>query len=203
MNDKKILYLYGDSNTYGYNPQATCYEDARLPEHSRWVTALREHMRDSVQIIEDGLNGRCLPRHEAEIKRIRKAMERYEKPDYFAVMLGTNDLLDQLSPDPTEIAFRMEQLLRAVKDAYEECLCIVISPPRMGFPAGHPMNLYQEANEKLSCLYRDIAGKYEAEFIDAGKWDIDLFYDGLHISEKGNGQFAGKMVDAFTEIFVK
>jgi len=197
MEDKQILYLYGDSNTYGYNPLASCYEDARLPKDIRWPTMLQERIKESIQIIEDGQNGRCLPGYEAELKRFQKVLGRYEKLDYFAVMLGTNDLLNQSSLNPLEIANHMDLLLQAVKDIHEKCQCIVISPPMMGFPAGHPMNAIQEANVKLSNLYHEVAGKYKARFIDAGKWDIDLFYDGIHLTEKGNRQFAEHMVSAF------
>ncbi len=200
MKNKQILYLYGDSNTYGFNPLASCYEDGRLPEFSRWPTMLQESLKESIQIIEDGQNGRCLPGYEAEFKRFQKVLGRYDKLDYFAVMLGTNDLLNQSSPDALEISNHMELLLRTVKDIHEECLCIVISPPKMGFPAGHPMNSYQQANVKLSTLYREVSDKYKAKFVDAGKWDIDLFSDGIHLSEKGNRQFAEHMVSSFKKM---
>ncbi|SFG70480.1 Lysophospholipase L1 [Oribacterium sp. WCC10] len=200
MKNMKILYLYGDSNTYGYNPLASCYEDGRLPEESRWPTILQKSLKESIQILEDGQNGRCLPGYEEEFKRFQKVLGRFDRLDYFAVMLGTNDLLNQSSHDSLKISNYMELLLQAVKAIHEECLCIVISPPKMGFPAGHPMNSYQEENVKLGALYSDVAEKYKARFVDAGKWDIDLFSDGIHLTEKGNRQFARHMVSALKKM---
>jgi lysophospholipase L1-like esterase len=64
MQEKKTLYIYGDSNTYGYDPLASIYDDARLPEKKRWPTILGEELKPYIQLIEDGQNGRCLPKYD-------------------------------------------------------------------------------------------------------------------------------------------
>jgi lysophospholipase L1-like esterase len=197
VKEKKLLYIYGDSNTYGYDPLASCYEDDRLPDRNRWPAILQGHLKDTVKIIDDGQNGRCLPWSDADYERFQKALRRYEKLDYFAVMLGTNDLLNQSMPDPTEIADHMEGCIHSVKAVHTECKCIIITPPKMGFPFGQPMYVYQKANEELGVLYSETARKCNAAFVDAGSWELDLVYDGIHLSEKGHAQFAACMLREF------
>ena len=199
MSEKKLFYMYGDSNTYGYDPLASIYDDARLPEKKRWPTILGEELKPYIQLMEDGQNGRCLPKYDWEQKYLLEMLEKYKKLDYFAVMLGTNDLLNQATPNPSEIAKDMEHLLCLVKEVHTECFCIIISPPRLGFPSGHPMYLYQKANEELGRQYHEVAKTYGAGFIDAGKWDLDLIYDGIHLSEEGNRQFADLIRDALVK----
>ena len=58
------------------------------------------------------------------------------------------------------------------------------------------MYLYQKANEELGRQYYEVAKTYGAGFIDAEKWDLDLIYDGNHLSEDGNRQFADLIRDA-------
>lgn len=63
------------------------------------------------------------------------------------------------------------------------------------------MHRYQVTNEELRDWYRKIAQKHAAGFVDAGQWDIDLFSDGIHLSENGNQQFAEYMMQALTSVF--
>ncbi|OON84967.1 hypothetical protein BXO88_14665 [Oribacterium sp. C9] len=196
---KKTLYIYGDSNTYGYNPLASCYEDDRLPEATRWPVILKRNLK-SVAVIDDGQNGRCLPCGEAEYERFRVSLRLYEKLDYFMVMLGTNDLLNQPYPDPDEVANNMESFIKDVMSVHSECTCIIVAPPYMGFPSGHPMNTYQKANEKLGVLYHEISDKYSARFIDTAGWRPELFYDGIHLSENGNEQFGEYISEALNNL---
>ena len=196
----KKLYIYGDSNTYGYNPLASCYDDDRLPEEKRWPVILQNNLKSSIEIVEDGVNGRCLPVSESERERFIKSLERYGKLDYIAVMLGTNDILNQASPAPEEISEYMGKLINSIRSVYEDCKCIVITPPKMGFPEGHSMHGYQETNKKLRELYKLISERENTGFIDTGNWDIDLFYDGIHLTECGNVQFAENMLKTLKDL---
>lgn len=196
---KKNLYIYGDSNTYGYNPLASYYEDERLPEAKRWPVILQRHLK-TVNVIDDGQNGRCLPCGEAGNERFRILLRRYDTLDYFMVMLGTNDLLNQPDPDPIEVADNMEYFIRTIQSVHSECTCIVVAPPYMGFPSEHPMHSYQKANEELGVLYHKISDKYNARFIDTAGWRPELFYDGIHLTEKGNEQFGEYILDALNNL---
>ena len=53
------LILFGDSNTYGYDPRGLM--GGRYPEEARWATIVRKALADSYEVIEEGMNGRQLP----------------------------------------------------------------------------------------------------------------------------------------------
>ena len=52
----KKAFIFGDSNTYGYDPRE--FSDERYPEEERWTTILQKQLKDSWELIPDGLNGR-------------------------------------------------------------------------------------------------------------------------------------------------
>ena len=48
------IICYGDSNTYGYNPE----NGFRYEYEERWTTILQKELKDSAIVIPEGLNGR-------------------------------------------------------------------------------------------------------------------------------------------------
>ena len=50
----KTIVCYGDSNTYGYNPE----NGFRYEYEERWTTILQKELKDSAIVIPEGLNGR-------------------------------------------------------------------------------------------------------------------------------------------------
>ncbi len=57
------IVCYGDSNTYGYDPRS--YLGGRYPEAVRWTALLNTEGRE---VINEGQNGRPIPRLEREIE---------------------------------------------------------------------------------------------------------------------------------------
>lgn len=52
----KTIVCYGDSNTYGYNPE----NGFRYEYEERWTTILQKELKDSAIVIPEGLNGLSL-----------------------------------------------------------------------------------------------------------------------------------------------
>ncbi len=50
----KTILCYGDSNTYGYNPE----NGFRYPYDLRWTSILEKNMEGRARVIPEGLNGR-------------------------------------------------------------------------------------------------------------------------------------------------
>ena len=50
----KTILCYGDSNTWGYNPET----NSRFKANERWTNILSNILGDNYVIIEEGLNGR-------------------------------------------------------------------------------------------------------------------------------------------------
>lgn len=182
----KIL-CFGDSNTYGYDPRS--YFGDRYPAKARWVDLLA--VKGGWEIINCGENGREIPRSFYETDQL---LARHQ-PDVFAVMLGTNDLLQGASVP--EARLRMEAFL---KNLLPKCKSILlIAPPPMKPGAWVPSEELVTASAELAQAYRSLARELEIAFADAGKWNVELTFDGVHFSEAGHRTFADGMLAKLRE----
>ena len=90
----KTIVCYGDSNTYGYNPE----NGFRYEYEERWTTILQKELKDSAIVIPEGLNGRTTS-FEDELRPGRNGatyldpcLHSHGPIDLVVLMLGTNDL---------------------------------------------------------------------------------------------------------------
>ena len=173
----KILCI-GDSNTYGYDPRS--YIGSRYPEDVRWTDRLKGH-----EVINCGVNGMTVPRnHLGAIGRIRS-----NEPDLVVVMLGTNDLTGGVSAD--QVTERMEAFLDSISVTGRPIL--LIAPPVLEFGEWVMDEDIIEESQLLGDKYRELAGRKGCMFADAGKWGIELTFDGVHFSPEGHLVFADRM----------
>ena len=89
----KTIVCYGDSNTYGYNPE----NGFRYEYEERWTTILQKELKDSAIVIPEGLNGRTTS-FEDELRPGRNGatyldpcLHSHGPIDLVVLMLGTND----------------------------------------------------------------------------------------------------------------
>ena len=197
MSDKapKRIMFYGDSNTFGYDPKA--FFGGRYPADIRWTDVVERHMEGRIDVIARGMNGRCIPTSEMEIIGLKKTIRGSMPLDYFAIMLGTNDILLTDNPRPDIAAEKMKRLLMNLLESNlvaEQAppRCILIVPPLMfpGSPSQGPFKVYEDSSRILAESYRDIGEELNLIVIDASLWNIDLDADGVHISERGSLEFA-------------
>ena len=113
------LLCIGDSNTYGYDPRS--YFGDRYPADVRWTERL-----GTWKTVNCGMNGLAVPFNHT----VFKDLIRSESPDVVAVMLGTNDLLEEANAETT--AKRMEAFLTDIKDICPKLLLIVPPPMQPG-----------------------------------------------------------------------
>ena len=173
----KILCI-GDSNTYGYDPRS--YIGSRYPENVRWTDRLTGH-----EVINCGLNGMTVPRNHNRAIGLIKSNE----PDLVVVMLGTNDLTGGLSAE--QIAERMENFLDSISIADRPIL--LIAPPVLQYGEWVMDDDIVEESERLGDSYRRLAERKGCLFADAGKWGIEMTFDGVHFSPAGHAAFAEHM----------
>lgn len=199
------IMFYGDSNTFGYDSRAIF--GGRYPEVVRWTDVVDKNI-PNLQVIARGMNGRCLPHTDYEVEAVIKLIQGSQPLDYFAIMLGTNDILLTNRPDPHEAARRMRALmmrlgsLPEMKENGGETEIILVVPPLM-FPGSEnhsPYREYEDASKILASQYLGIAEELGLRTIDASKWNVELDYDGVHISEKGSLEFAEYMTSSLRNI---
>jgi lysophospholipase L1-like esterase len=94
MKENKTILCFGDSNTWGY-----CPVDSRYPASVRWTGQLAQRLGDGWQVIPEGVCGRCagsygdLPAELCGLPALQNALRQHGRPDWLAVLLGTNDLM--------------------------------------------------------------------------------------------------------------
>ncbi|MBD5085529.1 MAG: hypothetical protein HDT33_10900 [Clostridiales bacterium] len=182
------IICYGDSNTYGYDPRS--YLGGRYPEAVRWTELLKA---EGWEVINQGENGRSIPKMDYEIEMAVKAI-RDSKADILAVMLGSNDLLQRPDLAAESCGGRMEKFLTAVlAETQANLKILLVAPPPMeaGAWVSDPGTI--EASRRLAGSYEVTAHRMGIAFVDAGIWGVGLTYDGVHFSEEGHLAFAKGM----------
>ena len=195
---KKIVF-YGDSNTYGFDPRGY---GGRYPAVFRWVDRFASEIPDSWEVINCGMNGRQVPRLVGyEQEYVDTLTERMEDLAVLVIMLGTNDILLTMEPDADRPIRKMDALLPYLKEK-DKGFRIVLVAPMILFPGTEEPDLaaFEEESIRLAGAYRELAKKHQTDFVDASRWDVELAYDGVHISEQGNVQFAEYMREALGNI---
>lgn len=204
---RKALF-YGDSNTYGYDPAG--FMGGRYPRRSRWTTLLADNLEGAWEIASDGMPGRMIPGTGRGVNILFDSVTAEMPMDLFAIMLGTNDLLNMRHPDAAFVAARMENLVRSAADVLSVDI-LLIAPPLIRFTdpsctqpfvrgsGSYPKDCKEES-QRLARLYREIAVRFEVFYADAASWDPDLAFDGVHLSESGNVTFAREMGKVLTQI---
>lgn len=176
-----VMLCFGDSNTYGYDPRG--FSGDRYPEESRWVDILSE--KSGWMIKNAGQNGREIPRNPLQFQQAELLIAQ-TFPNFFAVMLGTNDLLQGATAQ--EAASRMERFLRHVQSGCYPIL--LIAPPPMQPGTWVTDQTLLGESRKLAETYQSLARKLHIFFVDAGQWNVSLAFDGVHFTEAGHHAFA-------------
>lgn len=167
------VICFGDSNTFGYDPRS--WLGGRYDADSRWVDILAGKTGWDIQ--NRGQNGREIPRRPVSFPA---------DTGLLVVMLGTNDLLQGSAPE--RAAERMERFLTGLELEREKIL--LIAPPPVTFGEWVQDKRLPEASAELARLYRELAARAGIRFADAGRWGVDLAYDGVHFTGQGHKAFA-------------
>lgn len=188
----KKMILFGDSNTYGYDPRD--FLGGRYPENVRWTTAVRNALKGEYEVIEEGQNGRALPSVSSPF--FMGLIEKLGADDMFVMMLGTNDILLVNQPNAAVPIKRLDEILAYIK---ENCRgnFILIAPPYISdiYPDLKP---YHDCSVKMNCGFMELADKYGILAFDAGKWDVPMGSDGVHFSVEGHKVFGDKILEAIS-----
>ena len=129
---KGTIICYGDSNTYGYDPQSLT--GGRYPENIRWTGILQE--KSGWLIKNHGVNGRCIPHNSSQIHFFCEQLRDWCKIKGTVriwIMLGTNDLLTEKGFTAEDTGNRMKKFLQVLVQQLEvnnrEMKVRLIAPP--------------------------------------------------------------------------
>lgn len=197
----KKVFFYGDSNTYGYDP--SFYSGGRYPGKERWTTLLAERLDGLWEVAADGMPGRMIPGTGRGTSMVLDRLRAEMPADLFAFMLGTNDLLSARRPDASAVAAKMDNLIVSAGEGLSAEI-LLIAPPGIRFtdpsctePFVQGTKQYEreclEQSTLLARYYREVAARHGVHYADASSWDLELAFDGVHLSAAGNAAFAKEL----------
>ena len=195
MNQSKRVVCYGDSNTYGYDPRGAL--GGRYPENALWTTLIRS---DHVEIINEGQNGRTIPKFAWEKSEALHIMKAHSPTDLVIVMLGTNDIIVHWDFKAGDVAACMEAFLSELITAMPDTAFLLIAPPpiQSGQFQMEPRLLVE--SQKFGSCYRAVAERLGIAFADASDWQVEAAFDGVHFSERGHAAFAKGLKQKLSEM---
>lgn len=161
---------------------------------------------DDYEIIEENLNSRGIengdPRPGKEGRRaldyIEAALDSHDPLDTVIVLLGTNELKNEMNMTAEQIGLSLEKLLRIIHGRPSQFRDIkpnilLVSPPTVNESTDYCSkgDKYLGATEKskeLTVVYRQLADKMGTGFLSLD--DITPGIDGVHIDADGHARVA-------------
>jgi lysophospholipase L1-like esterase len=199
----KTILCYGDSLTWGYDPE-------RLGRHAyedRWPSVLQAGLATAARVIPEGLNGRttAYDDHLADADRngariLPSILATHEPLDLVIILLGTNDLKPFICGDAIGIKYGMERLVRLVRnhvysfDAPPPAVLLVSPPPLCETENADFAAMFEggiSESKKLAALCGQLAEQYQCGFFDAGTVAKTTPLDGIHLDAE-NTRVIGK-----------
>ena len=213
----RTVLCYGDSNTWGYNPDGS----GRYPKEIRWTSVLQKELGNNFDIIPEGLNGRTTV-WDDPIKGDYRNGKTYLLPclhthkpiDLVVLFLGSNDLKYRFSVTSYEIAESVEMLINIIKKsetgpkmASPEIL-VIIPPPIFipsevkDFPYLRPIAEKTADKSKQFSQEFDRVLNEQCHLLDSSKIIETSRIDGLHLDPESH-RVLGKEIAKYikNEIF--
>jgi len=199
----KTVLCYGDSLTWGYDPETL----GRHRLEDRWPSALAAALGEGVHVVADGLNGRTTASddHTADCDRngartLPTVLHTHAPLDLVILMLGTNDMKPVIAGTAHAASKGMRRLIELVRlhawpVEQEVPQILVVAPPPLvetadpDFAAMFEGGVAQSA--MLASFYADLADDSGAGFYDAGSVAECSSIDGVHL-DAGNTRAIGR-----------
>ena len=194
----RTVLCFGDSNTWGYDPETT----PRFPRDVRWPGRLQAALGEEWHVVEEGLSGRTATLDSPVaigrngLSYLVPCLHSHAPLDAVLIALGTNDLAERYSLTATDVA-RASALLAHIVTTSEAGidggapLPILVCPPRVGDAtfeedwAGAPAK-----SALLPERFRAVAEECGFELLDLGEVTRFSDVDGIHLDAPGHAAVA-------------
>jgi len=215
---KRIL-VFGDSNSWGWIPQATGVPSERYPPEQQWPRVMQGLLGNEYEVVVDALSGRTTdtpdpgaPMTGAALNGsayLPAAVAAQFPLDLVVIMVGTNDTKAVFKRSPFRIALGAGKLVDIVRSSgamfgggwysYPAPKVLLVAPPPLGKQTvlGEVFegDVGVERSKGLAEAYRKIAEAAGVSFFDAGSVIQTDGSDGVHFS----GETQRKLGEAVTE----
>ena len=213
---RKII-CFGDSNTWGYDPEG----NGRFADDVRWTGRLATLLGDDYKIIEEGQNGRTIANEDpwewgtkSGIDYVLPMLETQQPANLLIVMLGTNDLKIKFNLPAADIAGSLQNLILKVKSHCKYHLCfpdfkiLIVAPPALGegiktsiFAPFFATDDVVQKSKDIGVWYENVAKQFDCEFYNAAADITAGDFDSLHLSPEGHKMLAEKLAEKIREIY--
>lgn len=205
---KRIL-CFGDSNTWGHDP----VDCSRLER--RWTVMLKERLTQYT-IEDDGLCGRAARTFAPDMddaNGMATFREKYVNGsgayDLIIIMLGTNDVLNNVNSTPEEIAETLREYISEYRQKHtdDNIKFLVVSPILLSDNLlSHPIfsELYSkesiEKSKRFAPCLSAMAQQEGAYFMNAADFASASEIDGVHMESSEHEKLAAAMENKIEEI---
>lgn len=201
----KNILCFGDSNTWGYNPDTK----DRYPWGIRWTSKLQEKFDESrVRIIEEGLCGRTTvfddisrPNRKG-VNTLKEIFDKTVDIDSVILMLGTNDCKTYYGNSEEEIANGVEECLDIILQHVSKDKVLLISPIHLGeevwkdeFDPEFNKNSVL-VSKKLSKAFEKVARERNINFLAASEYANPSLSDQEHLDVSGHSKLADAIFES-------
>ena len=214
----KNILCFGDSNTWGYDP-----EGGRYPYEQRWVSLAARTLGPGFNLIPEGLNGRTTvwddPFGDYRCGKdfLPVCLASHEPLDLVVIMLGTNDTKTFFRNTAHSIGRGMRKLVEITRasaagpgERSPQILIISPAPVTAGDQsrAGFDLREFSELDghrphavaAALPQEYARIAEDYGCAFLDAAPHAEVSGVDGVHLTAAGHNGLASAVADKILSI---
>lgn len=194
------IFIYGDSNTYGWVPNLDGYSKNAVNQQYKqtdiwWYPLLQEN-----EVIVDGLPGRAISNDNPWLdnrnasKTIEQDIEQISA-DVVIFQLGTNDCKSQYNLSAKEISKSMQKLAQKTKNLLQYPQIAIISPAKIIEGNKITDKYYNGAENKsteLDCCYKNMCKEHGFIFISG--LNLQTGEDGEHLTKLAHKQLSQKVL---------
>ena len=196
----KDVLCFGDSNTFGFNPE----NGTRYDRNTRWTGVLQTLCKNNFHIIEAGCNNRTAFSDNPAGKMFTgyKILPELlnSNLDYVILAIGANDLQFQYNASLDDIKNGISNLVKMVKNTVPNAKVILISQTDITenvLKSPIFSTLFDkgsiEKSKHLAKIYEQIALENNCDFIDLNKIANTSAIDGLHFEPKAHKKIANEI----------
>lgn len=204
---KKIL-CYGDSNTFGFNPQT----GGRYDKNTRWSGMLSQNLGQNYQVIEEGMNNRTgffknpegLKQSGGEYLPIY--LQNHKDIDICLLSLGTNDAQIFYPLDKTSTEKGLNNLTSEIIQINPQTKIVIIPPVKITtdlLHSGFAVIFNKISIEKIKntfSIYEQFAKDNNYLYFDFNNFVSPSKFDGIHYTEEDHKIIAAKLSEFILKI---
>jgi lysophospholipase L1-like esterase len=212
----KSIMCFGDSNTWGFNPE----NGNRYRYEERWTSVLQKALGDNYLVIPEGFNGRTTALTDPIIKcrnglKVLPSIIGSHYPiDLLVIMLGTNDTKTFFRQPVDAIGRGIESLVVAAcgkgyggENADPEILIVSPAPVTGGDRKRAAFDIRQFAGDamaksrELALEYEERAKTMQCAFFDAAQVAAVSPIDGVHLTRESHKALGVALAKVIAEKF--